>query len=493
MESLRLENYRKFSDTGDIFLKPLTLLVGANSSGKSSFLKFFPLVKQTVKRHANGVFLWYADDVDFKDFDNTVKDGGKEIVINFIANSAIYGDFSPCNVWLRIAKLSEKRDYLKSLAIQINDIFLEVSFPSNFYQDGTVQIVINGSKYEIGNCKVLNMRPIIPTLLFVDKKEEAAYDRPFLFDEMMKKLFEANDEGLEWRLRRAFQHRTEIREMVSRTFPENVISQIDDWKRIEDCFIIQNINRYLESIAYYLEALADNVTYIQPLRAMAERYYRIQNMAIDEIDSQGDNLAMFLHSLDKGKQDKFSKWLEERFGFKLAVLPSGGHIELIVEEKNKDPKNMVDVGFGYSQMLPILASIWNALCNKSPRRRFFQNHLFKKIPDKIVVIEQPELHLHPRFISLFANTIIQLLKEFRNVKFIIETHSETIVNVIGKIISTLKDEKAENKTGFSEEDVSIVLFNADEEGYDSNIIQTGYDNEGYLKEWPYGFFSGDVY
>lgn len=46
MDTLQLTNYRKFKDTGVIHLKPITFLVGANSSGKSSFLKFFPLLKQ---------------------------------------------------------------------------------------------------------------------------------------------------------------------------------------------------------------------------------------------------------------------------------------------------------------------------------------------------------------------------------------------------------------------------------------------------------------
>ena len=82
MNTLRLKNYRCFEDTGDISLKPLTLLVGANSSGKSSFLKFFPLLKQSIGIRKNGVFLWYSDDVDFKDFKNSVRNGEGNIIIN---------------------------------------------------------------------------------------------------------------------------------------------------------------------------------------------------------------------------------------------------------------------------------------------------------------------------------------------------------------------------------------------------------------------------
>lgn len=40
MDNLKIKNYRCFDDTGTVDIKPITVLVGANSSGKSSFLKF---------------------------------------------------------------------------------------------------------------------------------------------------------------------------------------------------------------------------------------------------------------------------------------------------------------------------------------------------------------------------------------------------------------------------------------------------------------------
>lgn len=83
METLQLINYRRFKNTGVIHLKPITFLVGANSSGKSSFLKFFPLLKQSLGVNRNGTFLWYSTDVDFKDFQNTVHNGEGNIRIKF--------------------------------------------------------------------------------------------------------------------------------------------------------------------------------------------------------------------------------------------------------------------------------------------------------------------------------------------------------------------------------------------------------------------------
>ena len=87
MDTLRLQNYRCFTDTGIIPLKKINLLVGANSTGKSSFLKFFPLLKQSINIGLNGVFRWLGNDVDFKDFLNTVKDRKDSITIDYTIKS----------------------------------------------------------------------------------------------------------------------------------------------------------------------------------------------------------------------------------------------------------------------------------------------------------------------------------------------------------------------------------------------------------------------
>lgn len=68
MESIRLKNYKCFEDTGLLALKPLTFLVGSNSSGKSSFLEFFALLQQSMFTSRDGAFLWVGNNVDLNDF-----------------------------------------------------------------------------------------------------------------------------------------------------------------------------------------------------------------------------------------------------------------------------------------------------------------------------------------------------------------------------------------------------------------------------------------
>ncbi|MGP6295928.1 AAA family ATPase, partial [Pseudomonas aeruginosa] len=49
-------------------IKPINILVGKNSCGKSTFLRTFPLLRQSVQANTKSPILWFGDLVDFGDF-----------------------------------------------------------------------------------------------------------------------------------------------------------------------------------------------------------------------------------------------------------------------------------------------------------------------------------------------------------------------------------------------------------------------------------------
>ena len=68
--AVRIKNLRSLADTGFIEIKPITLFLGANSSGKSTFLRSFPLFTQSVNKALRGPISWFDDSlVDFGDYD----------------------------------------------------------------------------------------------------------------------------------------------------------------------------------------------------------------------------------------------------------------------------------------------------------------------------------------------------------------------------------------------------------------------------------------
>ena len=71
MTAIRLQSFRSLGDTDFVEFRPLTILVGRNSSGKSSFLRFLPLLRQSLETRTTGPIQWYGDYVDFGGFEET--------------------------------------------------------------------------------------------------------------------------------------------------------------------------------------------------------------------------------------------------------------------------------------------------------------------------------------------------------------------------------------------------------------------------------------
>lgn len=93
LDKIRIQNVRSLKDTGEIKLSPITLLVGENSSGKSTFLRMFPLLKQSICKRTNGPVLWAGDVddyVDFGSFQETVtNDGSNDITLSFFFSADV--------------------------------------------------------------------------------------------------------------------------------------------------------------------------------------------------------------------------------------------------------------------------------------------------------------------------------------------------------------------------------------------------------------------
>lgn len=228
-----------------------------------------------------------------------------------------------------------------------------------------------------------------------------------------------------------------------------------------------------------------DVKYLAPLRATAERYYRSQDLSVGEVDFQGKNLAMFINNLSPKEQSSYSNWLLENFGFDLLCVSENGHLSLSLQYENSKSKyNITDMGFGFSQILPIITQLWYSTNTRTSSRYFNRKNL-----NIYMAIEQPELHLHPRFqakmVDVFAKAI-KMSQESNSgpkLKLIIETHSETIINQIGHRISN---------NSLCKDDVSVVIFDKKSPDTPTEIKISEFDGKGYLVNWPWGFFEPEL-
>ena len=332
---------------------------------------------------------------------------------------------------------------------------------------------------------------LFPKIAFVSNKDDFDDERSYKvykrMHDIMMKVIDKEKGHFFWTPRHRYSFdKSSLKKYVKRMSNDKLSK--DDVEKVSDMMMYCSINTFLDSLNFYMLHFSKKLTYVMPLRAIVQRYYRYNNYAVDSIDADGGNLPMFFNGLsDEAFEDFNKRWLLPIFKFELKLRPSGdGHVELLVKEKDKEERNLIDVGFGYTQILPILTILWKAIMldciSTDEKDDFCKSH--------IIAIEQPELHLHPRFQGMFVDMLDKVIsichEKKKDVRIIIETHSEVIINRLG---IKVMDEKSYLKSN----DVNVILFNAKEEGYETDIVSSSYDEQGYLTNWPFGFFSDNVY
>ena len=211
--------------------------------------------------------------------------------------------------------------------------------------------------------------------------------------------------------------------------------------------------------------LADRMVYLGPLR-QAPRRSTTRSTAEGSFDTP-------FHLLDNpSEQTEVSKQLN-RLGinYDLTVVnPVAPELRetlgevaslLLTDRRSGVVLTPADVGFGISQVLPIVTEL-------SARR------------SSVIMVEQPEIHLHPAMQSELADIFIESVDESgRANQVIIETHSETLI---------LRIQRRIREQVISAGDVLVLYIDQDAEGR-AHIqeLRLGADGE-FLDHWPGGFF-----
>ncbi|MBF4486689.1 AAA family ATPase [Flavobacterium sp. CSZ] len=209
------------------------------------------------------------------------------------------------------------------------------------------------------------------------------------------------------------------------------------------------------------------INYISPLRAFPKRYYFLDESnvsnSLDSID--GDNLTETLKK-ESNVISKVNKWLNN-FGLSVSVEDVKEVIHRLKVNQNGLSLDITDVGFGISQVLPIIV----------------QGFLSKD--DSITIVEQPEIHLHPMMQAELADLFIDVIcnttsKEKKTL--LIETHSESILKRLRRRI-------AEGK--IKNTDVAIYFVHGRKKKTDAAKIERIEIGEKGNFDWPKEFYSTD--
>ena len=214
----------------------------------------------------------------------------------------------------------------------------------------------------------------------------------------------------------------------------------------------------------------ERISYLGPLRAPPRRTEQWNQQRPGSLgpDGSGAIKALLASANDRQSQgaliSEISEWLN-RMGaaerLEVRQLGNSTHYEIRVVRDGMDC-NLLDVGFGISQVLPVLTLAYFAPRNST------------------VIIEEPEIHLHPLAQRLLADLFVKVAMD-RDIQFLVETHSEHLFRRLQFLIA---DEQ------FDEDQCRLYFV---ERGHEGAAALRGLelDTYGRIANWPENFF-GDA-
>ena len=374
--AIEVEGYKSLYDRSRIEIRSLTLLAGANSSGKSSIIQPLLLLKQTLEApYAPGALLLSGSNV------------------RFTSSQQVFSRISP-----KTNKFTVKIYYGEQDCISL-------SFGKKPNQKAIEIIEALYQKEE----KIIDLSPI--------------KDFRFMYLEQM------------------------------------FFAQIQDPKnKIVPSQILDNNPSSLISFIR-------NLIHVPGVRGNPQRTY--QTSAVDQVfpGTFENYIASIIQNWQSKKDQRLSQLSRNLYRLGLANKIQANSInEAEVELKvtrsiagSKEMVSIADVGFGVSQILPVLVALLVAK------------------PEQLVFIEQPEIHLHPRAQVALAEILIDAAN--RGVRVVIETHSELLLLAVQSLVS-------ENR--IRPDRVRLHWFTRLENGA-SQITSAELDQAGAFGDWPEDF------
>lgn len=213
------------------------------------------------------------------------------------------------------------------------------------------------------------------------------------------------------------------------------------------------------------ELSTQQINHVSPLRAFPQRYYlldkTIHHKQLNALE--GTELAEILKNNPAIR--KSINRLFARYNIAIDVEKVNDIIHQIIVTQDSVRLELTDVGFGISQVLPILV----------------QAHLSPK--NSLTIIEQPEIHLHPNMQAWLTDALIDIALSQQK-KFLIETHSEALIRRMRLRI-------LDANSALSEDDVKIYHLHRAETKGRTVLEEIPVNADGDIK-WPLDFMDAEI-
>lgn len=396
IKKININNFKCY-ESNNFEISKITLLTGANSSGKSSLM--YSILSTVQSGEFPFQFSPNGKYVKMGDFEEIVYKHDKSINIKIEFELEKNNEIIT-TVW--------KIDKIRNLPI-----LQKMTSKSDYY---TLEIE-KFRKYDL------------KFEYFLEKDENRKARSP----EIIKKLFQI----------------IEIESVLSKKNKENfsfdklkskINFKFGDFEELES-IISKGEFYYLFSIVSEIKkkfkSYDDNINFISSFRLYPERTYYETSKNDLKVGKFGENYEDQIISWETTKSKKLKELVEilKTLGL-LEDIKSrrleGGRFEILIRSKpNGIWSSLSDVGFGISQFLPIIVADLQLGKNST------------------LFIAQPEIHLHPQVQALFGDYLLDRITKTEK-KYIIETHSEYLINRLRLGLAKKQLNEADVKTYFIE-------------------------------------------
>jgi predicted ATPase len=449
---INVHNFRSF-DNQILDFSRINILIGENSGGKSSLLKFLLSLKQTIDNPLESNLKLRGDYTDLGNYHEVVKDKVKSRRIQFgFSESIRYIEY-----FLDFINKFEKEDVEKETEIIVN--LLNNIAEKN--SETSIKFSINSTLNNHKNIVTTISNNSIGKITIQSKRIETFDTQRELSSTITGKI---ND--IDFELNKCLTYKEgfftlfdgEIRKKV---FGLEIKNREEIYYRLIFLLIFQN----------FCMDYIDGFRFVNPIGNSPKRLYfqedKKSNYRLIDIEK-------FINIL--GDPSLSQREFEHKISILNKVINRSGIAEAVEIIKNPDLPvlalnvktkgfwaNITDVGYGVSLQIPIL----------------FQAILSEKFTHNVetLLIEQPEVHLHPSLQAKFIETLISIGSKNR---YFIETHSE---HIIRKLQVMVKNKEFDLKP----EDITIHYFRRTEEKFE--ITSHSINKNGTLSQnFPTGFY-----
>lgn len=499
LTELRVSNFKGFAGEHQVPLAPVTLLFGSNSSGKTALLHALALLAENLSnsplRRRSDSFELSVPDLDLGGYRNLIHKhdtspgnfiglGATADLIGYRSRST--GPRSRLDDIVEVAgarsashdfRLAQDEDgrvlpvYSSVVLHGAKDLPLEFNIPENGRH-----LELGYMSQEKAEQTAAGVKQILSSLAFSTPDVDAgefANDDEYLTEGFAPSgsiSMAALEQLPEATIAKMFLYGTGVRPGGSIGHMNTVGPGRPQRDSVFPQELANLLNEVIPAANAMLRRSLHRADYLGPMRDVPSRLEELGPITPDRLTSSGAGIAAMLDR-DRRALELVNASLDHLdIPYTVDVrpvgqesLPSAGNYRALVltDLRTNTQVSPRDLGFGITQLLPILVAL-------------------SRHSSSLLLVEQPELHLHPRLHAELASSFVDAARQDQPTQVIAETHSENLVLRVQRLV---------RERALSPEEVSIVYVGSSI-GAGSWIQPIRMDRQGQLIDpWPGGFFT----